>query len=257
MTTLVEHIIVAGTENHPLMLEKSMHDSQESRIQLFIKRKKHGRMMLDSIDNGLLVYLTVEEDGHTRSKKYSKLPETIPQNLAFQTEDLDAYDSDCDDLSSAKVILMANLLSCDSAVLSEIMRLPVIFPYSQYLQESQDAEQDLWLKHSNYYPDTSAKSHTPVRIEAPSKLLKSQEKDTVIRKLKDRIKSLSGKDSIENVKKDIDEIAMINTELEHNLNAQFQEKVFAIAALKNELRKHKGKNVFDIAVSKPSATIAP
>ncbi|GJV47777.1 hypothetical protein Tco_1437989 [Tanacetum coccineum] len=34
----------------------------------------------------------------------------------------------------------------------------------------------------------------------------SQEKDTVIRKLKDRIKSLSGKDSVENVKKDIDEI---------------------------------------------------
>ncbi|GKC78043.1 hypothetical protein Tco_1128817, partial [Tanacetum coccineum] len=33
--------------------------------------------------------------------------------------------------------------------------------------------------------------------------------------------------------------------------------VFAIAALKNELRKLKGKNVVDTAVSKPSATIAP
>nr|GEY45252.1 retrovirus-related Pol polyprotein from transposon TNT 1-94 [Tanacetum cinerariifolium] len=28
--------------------------------------------------------------------------QTIPQNLAFQTDDLDAYDSDCDDFSSAK-----------------------------------------------------------------------------------------------------------------------------------------------------------
>nr|GFB14603.1 hypothetical protein [Tanacetum cinerariifolium] len=45
--------------------------------------------------------------------------QTIPQNLAFQTEDLDAYDSDCDDLSSAKPVLMANLSSCDSDVLSE------------------------------------------------------------------------------------------------------------------------------------------
>ncbi|GJS05147.1 hypothetical protein Tco_0321655 [Tanacetum coccineum] len=44
----------------------------------------------------------------------------------------------------------------------------------------------------------------------------SQEKDTVIRKLKDRIKSLSGKDNVENVKKDIDEIETINIELEHN-----------------------------------------
>ncbi|GJW45660.1 retrovirus-related pol polyprotein from transposon TNT 1-94 [Tanacetum coccineum] len=42
------------------------------------------------------------------------------------------------------------------------------------------------------------------------------------------------------------------------LNAQLQEKVFAIAALKNELRKLKRKNVVDSAVSKPIATtIAP
>ncbi|GKE89830.1 hypothetical protein Tco_1567305 [Tanacetum coccineum] len=32
-------------------------------------------MMLDSIDNGPLVYLTVEEEGHTRPKKYSELTE--------------------------------------------------------------------------------------------------------------------------------------------------------------------------------------
>ncbi|GJX45693.1 retrovirus-related pol polyprotein from transposon TNT 1-94 [Tanacetum coccineum] len=119
---------------------------------------------------------------------------------------------------------------------------------------------------------------------------RSQEKDTVIKKLKDRIKSLSVKDSVENVKKDIDEIEMINIELEHNqfdsirktrvqskehcaslitqinaksvensdLNAQIQEKVFASAALKNELRKLKGKNVVNLVVSKPTATtIAP
>ncbi|GJR92490.1 hypothetical protein Tco_0264664 [Tanacetum coccineum] len=45
----------------------------------------------------------------------------------------------------------------------------------------------------------------------------SQEKDTVIRKLKDRIKSLSGKDSVEKVKKDIDKIETINIELEHSV----------------------------------------
>ncbi|GJX99988.1 hypothetical protein Tco_0357007 [Tanacetum coccineum] len=46
-----------------------MYDSWASRIRLFIKGKKHGRMMLDSIDNGLLVYPTVEENGQTRPKK--------------------------------------------------------------------------------------------------------------------------------------------------------------------------------------------
>ncbi|GJR58676.1 hypothetical protein Tco_1500838 [Tanacetum coccineum] len=117
----------------------------------------------------------------------------------------------------------------------------------------------------------------------------SQEKDKVIRKLKERIKSLCGKDSVENVKKYIDKIKTIYIELEHNqfdsirktrvqskehfdslidqinaksvensdLNVQLQEKVFAITALKNELRKLKGKNVVNNAVSKPNATLAP
>ncbi|GJR28230.1 retrovirus-related pol polyprotein from transposon TNT 1-94 [Tanacetum coccineum] len=54
MTTLAEHIIIAGAENRPPMLEKSMYGSWASRIRLFIKGKKYGRMMLDSIDNGPL-----------------------------------------------------------------------------------------------------------------------------------------------------------------------------------------------------------
>ncbi|GJZ36187.1 hypothetical protein Tco_0582004, partial [Tanacetum coccineum] len=62
MTTLAEHIIVAGAENRLPMLEKLMYDSWAIHIRLFIKRKKHGRMMLDSIDNGPLVYPTVEEN---------------------------------------------------------------------------------------------------------------------------------------------------------------------------------------------------
>ncbi|GJV20397.1 retrovirus-related pol polyprotein from transposon TNT 1-94 [Tanacetum coccineum] len=121
-------------------------------------------------------------------------------------------------------------------------------------------------------------------------IAQSQEKDTVIRMLNEKIKSLSGKANVQNVKMDIDEIEIINIELEHNqfdsikktrvrskehsdsliapinakfvensdLNAQLQEKVFAIATLKNELRKVKGKSVVDTSVSKPSAvTIAP
>nr|GEV12210.1 retrovirus-related Pol polyprotein from transposon TNT 1-94 [Tanacetum cinerariifolium] len=55
------------------MLEYSMYDSWESRICLFIKGIKHGRMMLDSIDNGPLVYPIIEENGQTRPKKYYEL----------------------------------------------------------------------------------------------------------------------------------------------------------------------------------------
>ncbi|GJY95224.1 putative reverse transcriptase domain-containing protein [Tanacetum coccineum] len=45
---------------------------------------------------------------------------TIPNTVAFQTEDLDAYDSDYDDVSNAKAVLMANLSSYGSDVLSEV-----------------------------------------------------------------------------------------------------------------------------------------
>ncbi|GKC30573.1 hypothetical protein Tco_1037867 [Tanacetum coccineum] len=37
----------------------------------------------------------------------------IPTPAAFQTDDLDAFDSDCDDVPSAKAVLMANLSSYD------------------------------------------------------------------------------------------------------------------------------------------------
>ncbi|GJU01161.1 hypothetical protein Tco_1111499 [Tanacetum coccineum] len=75
MTTLAEHIIIVGAENHPPMHEKSMYDSWASRIRLFIKGKKHGRMMLDSINNGPLVYPTVEENGlYNLFDKFAHVP---------------------------------------------------------------------------------------------------------------------------------------------------------------------------------------
>ncbi|GJZ05467.1 hypothetical protein Tco_0539260 [Tanacetum coccineum] len=44
----------------------------------------------------------------------------IPNTTAFQTEDLDAYDSDYDDVSNAKDVLMANLSNYGSDVISEV-----------------------------------------------------------------------------------------------------------------------------------------
>ncbi|GJV19558.1 retrovirus-related pol polyprotein from transposon TNT 1-94 [Tanacetum coccineum] len=63
MITLVEYMIVAGAENRPPMLDKTIYNSWESRMLLYIKRKKNGRMMLESIENGPFVYPTFEEDG--------------------------------------------------------------------------------------------------------------------------------------------------------------------------------------------------
>nr|GEY78141.1 hypothetical protein [Tanacetum cinerariifolium]GEY78363.1 hypothetical protein [Tanacetum cinerariifolium] len=132
----------------------------------------------------------------------------------------------------------------------------------------------------------------------------SQEKDTVIRKLKERIKSLSRNMNKDKVKKDIKEIETINIELDHmvsklmaenenlkqtykqlydsikptrirskeqcdalinqvkqksveifDLNVSLQEKDLVITALKDDLRKLKGKALVDDTVT--THTIAP
>ncbi|GKC60608.1 ribonuclease H-like domain-containing protein [Tanacetum coccineum] len=88
---------------------------------------------------------------------------TIPNNAAFQTEDLDAYDSDCDDVSNANAVLMANLSNYGSDVISEdFEQTPVvdfcnneinsdsnIIPYSQYLQETQQLDDNEDLEQIN------------------------------------------------------------------------------------------------------------
>nr|GFB93034.1 hypothetical protein [Tanacetum cinerariifolium] len=44
----------------------------------------------------------------------------ITTNVAYQVDDLDAYDSDCDELNSAKIALMANLSHYGSNYLAEV-----------------------------------------------------------------------------------------------------------------------------------------
>ncbi|GJU68368.1 hypothetical protein Tco_1254627 [Tanacetum coccineum] len=71
----------------------------------------------------------------------------ITHNAAYQADDLDAYDSDGDELNSAKITLMANLSRNGSDALTEsndvsqseteITSDSNIIPYSQYLSEAQ------------------------------------------------------------------------------------------------------------------------
>ncbi|GKC38954.1 hypothetical protein Tco_1051338 [Tanacetum coccineum] len=50
----------------------------------------------------------------------SQAQTVIPHNAAFQTKDLNTYDSDCDDLSTAQAVLMANISNYGSGVISEV-----------------------------------------------------------------------------------------------------------------------------------------
>ncbi|GJY14687.1 hypothetical protein Tco_0385109 [Tanacetum coccineum] len=84
MTTLADKAILSGVDNRPPMLEKDMYDSWKSRMELYMMNRQHGRMILESVENGPLIWPLIEENGVTRPKKYSELSAT------------EAIQADCD-----------------------------------------------------------------------------------------------------------------------------------------------------------------
>nr|GEW37647.1 hypothetical protein [Tanacetum cinerariifolium] len=120
---------------------------------------------------------------------------TIPNNAAFQTGDLDAYDSDCDDVSNAKAVLMANLSNNGSDVILEVPHSdsyhndidikikPILYDGSitscQHVASPVfDDEETLILE------ETHQSASSPVKIEAPWELPKVSMVNTSFRKLK-------------------------------------------------------------------------
>nr|GEW91704.1 hypothetical protein [Tanacetum cinerariifolium] len=63
MTSLADKAILSGADNRPPMLEKDMYDSWKSRMELYILNRQHGQIIIESIENGPLLWPTVEENG--------------------------------------------------------------------------------------------------------------------------------------------------------------------------------------------------
>nr|GEV61737.1 integrase, catalytic region, zinc finger, CCHC-type, peptidase aspartic, catalytic [Tanacetum cinerariifolium] len=92
MTSLAVKEILSGADNRPPMLEKDMYDSWKSRMELYMLNRQHGRMILESVEHGPLLWPTVEEDGGTRLKKY------------FELSVAEAIQADCD-VNATNIIL--------------------------------------------------------------------------------------------------------------------------------------------------------
>ncbi|GJT56793.1 hypothetical protein Tco_0991847 [Tanacetum coccineum] len=71
--TLVEYMILFDANNRPPMLDKDLYDSWKSRMELYMQNREHGRMILESVENGLLIWPTIKENEVTRTKKYAEL----------------------------------------------------------------------------------------------------------------------------------------------------------------------------------------
>ncbi|GJZ28529.1 integrase, catalytic region, zinc finger, CCHC-type containing protein [Tanacetum coccineum] len=76
MSTLAEFMILSGGDNRPPMLEKHLYDSWKSIMELYMQNREHGRMILESVEHGPLIWPTIEENGVTRTKKYEELSAT-------------------------------------------------------------------------------------------------------------------------------------------------------------------------------------
>ncbi|GJR73082.1 hypothetical protein Tco_0085447 [Tanacetum coccineum] len=76
MTTLGDKAILSGADNRPPMLEKDMYDSWKIKMEQYMMNRQHGRMILESVENGPLIWPSIEENRVTRPKKYYELSTT-------------------------------------------------------------------------------------------------------------------------------------------------------------------------------------
>ncbi|GJX72059.1 integrase, catalytic region, zinc finger, CCHC-type containing protein [Tanacetum coccineum] len=86
--------------------------------------------------------------------------QTFIHNAVFQTDDLDAYDSDCDDIPFVAAVLMTNLSSCEPETVSEVQ-------YSDYAQNDMFTQSVHKLQYSEQspnvvYPDVELTSDSNV-----------------------------------------------------------------------------------------------
>ncbi|GJY77166.1 hypothetical protein Tco_0482282 [Tanacetum coccineum] len=95
------------------------------------RRDRHNDMLAFLLDNEYIIIP-------------AQASQEILTSTAFQTDDFDAFDSDYDDVPSAKAVLMANLSSYDSDVLLEVPFHDTNIENdmsSQSVQENQCSEQ--------------------------------------------------------------------------------------------------------------------
>nr|GEX33502.1 hypothetical protein [Tanacetum cinerariifolium] len=74
--TLAEHMIFSGADNRLPMLDKDLYDSWKNRIELYMQKREHARMILESVENDPLIWPTIEENRVTMTNKYAELSAT-------------------------------------------------------------------------------------------------------------------------------------------------------------------------------------
>ncbi|GJR26743.1 hypothetical protein Tco_1102975 [Tanacetum coccineum] len=200
-------------------------------------------------------------------------------NAAYQADDLDAYDSDCDELNSAKIALMANLSRNGSNALTEvhnqdnlnydlfhqseqimtsseqsndvsqsetdIISDSNIIPYSQYLSETQ--QETVQNSNSSAQQDVlilSMFDQITTQVTHCNSVNKAL--TTELDRYKEEVKELKEKQNVENSFSGPNEQFAEIAHLKQNLFEQGQEKdslMKTVSELKNKLQLEENRNI--------------
>ncbi|GJX18819.1 hypothetical protein Tco_0221496 [Tanacetum coccineum] len=378
MMTLADKAILSGADNRPPMLEKDMYDSWKSKMELYMMNRQHGRMILESVKNGPLIWPLIEENGVSRPKKYFELSATesiqadcddpidvinhmmsfltvvgrqtslatgntrtytprasgsnsgkqrtvicynckgeghmskqftkpkrkqddswfkdkvllvqaqasgqilheeeliflanprilegqatqtvITHNTAYQADDLDAYDSDCDELNTAKVALMANLSHYGLDALAEVhnhdnMNNNMI---NQAVQAMPSSEQSNVVKHSEteIISDSNIIPYSQYVIESQQAAINLENKsvnDTLtveLERYKEQVKvSKEGQNVDIRSNNNVSDSSAQSVEINHlkqTLSEHLKEKeslIQTVTLLKNDFKKEESRNI--------------
>ncbi|GJX20540.1 retrovirus-related pol polyprotein from transposon TNT 1-94 [Tanacetum coccineum] len=184
----------------------------------------------------------------------------ITHNAAYQADDLDAYDSDCDELNTAKIALMANLSHYGSDALAEVnnhdnvdnnlmnqvvQAMPSseqssvvnnseteitsdsnIIPYSQYVIESQQAAINLENK--------SVKETLTVELERYKEQIKILKEGQNV--------DLTSKDNVSDSCAQSVKIDLLKQTLSEHLKEK-ESLMQTVTLLKNDFKKEESRNI--------------
>nr|GEZ15506.1 hypothetical protein [Tanacetum cinerariifolium] len=205
-----------------------------------------------TINNGReLEFLADPGIAETQSTQY-----VVTNNAVYQADDLDAYDSDCDEINSAKIALMANLSHYSE---TEITSDGNIISYSRYMNESQyTTVQNLSLPAQQDDLILSVIEQLKTQVVKCTKI--NQDNKNVnemstaeLERYKDRVRILKEQNNVNNASESCAQSLKIDN-LKHTLFEYLKEKessVEMVTLLKKDFQKEESRNIdMELALEK-------
>ncbi|GKA68976.1 retrovirus-related pol polyprotein from transposon TNT 1-94, partial [Tanacetum coccineum] len=189
--TLAEYMILFGADNRPSMLDKVLYDSWKSRMELYMQNREHGRIILESVENGPLIWPTVKKNGVIRTKKYAELSvaekiqadcDMKATNIILQGLPVDIYSLQERECKLYDAFDKFTHIKGESLDYEKLNRLTEDFEQRFSPQQELSAEQAFWFHILN--PSIEPSYTPPVIVDVPSKLPKVSLVNASLKKLK-------------------------------------------------------------------------